>query len=363
MAEQPTRILVVDDSALYRQTLQNTLRELAEVEVVGIGRNGKDALVKIEQLDPDLLTLDVEMPDLNGIEVLREIKQRNLRCKAIMVSSFTSAGAQITTDALLEGAFDFILKPTGGDPNTNRQRLRDELTEKIEAFRQTEQRAQRQSRQNLSAASNDCSEAEPNAAPNPQTLCEAVLIGISTGGPAALKTVLPKFPAEFPVPVLVVQHMAAHFTTSLARRLDEMCELRIVEATDGMEIEAGTVVIAPGGKQLKILKQGHRMFAKTTDDPPENNCRPAVDYLFRSATKAWQGNALGVIMTGMGRDGVKGCEDLKANGGYVFAQSEDGCVVYGMPKAVIEAKLADRVLPLGKMAPAIIRHVKRSRRT
>ncbi|MGF1579626.1 MAG: chemotaxis response regulator protein-glutamate methylesterase [Gemmataceae bacterium] len=362
LAEQPTRILVVDDSALYRQTLKNTLRGLAETEVVGIAKNGKDALEKIEQLDPDVLTLDVEMPDMNGIDVLREMKRRNLRCRAIMVSSFTSEGAQITTDALLEGAFDFILKPSGGDPEANRQRLLAELTEKIEAFRHTERRTKRKRTRPTTLPGSDGAELDLESTPNPQASCQAVLIGVSTGGPAALKMVLPRIPADFPVPILVVQHMAAHFTTSLAKRLDELCDVRVMEASDDMDIQAGTVVIAPGGKQTKILSQGQRVFAQTTDDPPENNCRPAVDYMFRSASAVWEGNVLGVILTGMGRDGTQGCQNLKAKGGYVFAQAEDGCVVYGMPKAVIEEGLADRVLPFGKIAPAIVRHVKRSRR-
>ncbi len=361
MSEQPTRILIVDDSALYRQTLQNTLRDLKDVSVVGIAKNGKDALEKIEQLDPDLLTLDVQMPDMDGIEVLREIKKRNLRPKAIMVSSFTCEGAQITTDALLEGAFDFILKPSGGDPCANRQRLSEELTHKIDAFCQTARRIKKYLR---NVGDRKCTplSANPDTIPEPESHCRAVLIGISTGGPAALKLFLPKLSGQLPVPILIVQHMASHFTTSLAKRLNEMCELRVVEAVEGMEIQAGTVYLAPGGKQMKLVGQGERVLVQITDDLPENNCRPAVDYLFRSAAKVLEGNVLAVIMTGMGRDGVKGCQEIKARGGFVFAQEEDGCVVYGMPKAVIEEGLADRVLPLGKIAPAIVRHVKKSRR-
>ena len=360
MSQQPTRILIVDDSALYRQTLQNTLRTIQDVSVVGIAKNGKDALEKIEQLDPDLLTLDVQMPDMDGIAVLHEIKQRRLRPKAIMVSSFTSEGAQITTDALLEGAFDFILKPTGGNPNDNRHQLCEQLKQKIAAFQQSGRRSKM--RTGLKASQDLEDQSGPDRVPAPRTHCDVVLIGISTGGPAALKTVLPKLPGDFSVPVLVVQHMAAQFTKSLANRLNEMCELKVVEASDGMDVRPGTIFLAPGGYHLSVKKQGDRIVSAITTDPPENNCRPAVDYLFRSAAGVWQGNTLGVIMTGMGRDGVKGCQALKNRGGYVFAQEADGCVVYGMPKAVIEEGLADRELPLGKIAPAMVRHVKRSRR-
>lgn len=359
MSERPIRLLIVDDSALYRQTLQNRLRDLEEVSVVGIAKNGNDALEKIVNLEPDLLTLDVEMPDMSGIEVLRQINARQLHTKAIMVSSFTCAGAQITTDALLEGAFDFILKPSGSDPEENRRLLFEELTQKIHAFRQNQHRPRAGERRNPKAVS---SLDAADRAPEPESHCRAVLIGISTGGPAALRTVLPRLPREFPVPILIVQHMAPQFTTSLAKRLNEMSEIRVVEASNGMEIEPGTVHIAPGGHQMKIQCQGDRALIQLTEDPPENNCRPAADYLFRSAATELGGNVLGVIMTGMGRDGVKGCQAVKDRGGFVFAQAEEGCVVYGMPKAVIEEGLADRALNLGKIAPAIVRHVKRSRR-
>jgi two-component system chemotaxis response regulator CheB len=200
------------------------------------------------------------------------------------------------------------------------------------------------------------------AAPAPNAACQAVVMGASTGGPEALKTVLPKIPAEFPVPVFVVQHMPAQYTLSLAARLNSICELEVVEASDNTEATSGKIVIAPGGKQMKLERAGSGLLVRVTDDPPENGVRPSVDYLIRSASDVLSGNALAVIMTGMGRDGLDGCQQLKLAGGYVFAQHQDDCVVYGMPKAVIEQGLADRTLPLGKIAPAIVRHLKRSRR-
>jgi two-component system chemotaxis response regulator CheB len=351
----PTRLLIVDDSALYRQTIGNVLRDATDVDVVGIARDGHDALEKIASLDPDLLTLDVQMPDLDGIGVLREINRRRLRPKAIMVSSLTSEGAQVTTDALLEGAFDFILKPTGADPTENRQRLRAALDEKIGAYRQSIRRRRVPGRR--APAEPDADEAPPGGA-----VCRAVLVGTSTGGPPALKTVLPQLPADFPVPVLIVQHMPPKYTESLAQRLDEACPLDVSEAADGSEVVPGRVLIAPGGRQMKLARKNGAIRARITDDPQEHGCRPAVDYLFRSAIEAFDGAALGVIMTGMGRDGLRSCELLKARGGCVFAQHEDGCTVYGMPKAVIDEGIADRIVPLDGIGRAVVRHVLRGRK-
>lgn len=357
----PTRILVVDDSALYRQSIQNVLRDVADAAIVGTAKNGVEALEKIEELDPDLLTLDVQMPDMDGIQVLYEIKRRGLRPTAIVVSSLTSEGAQVTTDALMEGAFDFILKPSGSNATANRQQLKAALEEKIGAFREASSR-RRKPRSRLPIRSIGPDHVLETA-PVPTAACQAVIIGTSTGGPVALKAVLPKLPAECSVPVLVVQHMPAQYTRSLAKRLDQLCGLDVVEAEDQMKAFAGQIVIAAGGKQMKLERDGANLLIRVNDDPPEHGVRPSVDYLIRSASEMLQGHALAVIMTGMGRDGLEGCRQLKHLGGYVFAQCQDDCVVYGMPKAVIEADLADRVLPLGKIAPAIVRHLKRSRRS
>lgn len=355
----PTTILVVDDSALYRQSIQNVLREVADVSIVGWAKDGVEALRKIEQLDPDLLTLDVQMPDMDGIQVLQEIKRRRLGPKAIMVSSHTAEGARVTTDALMEGAFDFILKPSSNDSAANRRQLRDALEQRISAFRE----AIRSRKAGIRLALNNKADEVIEAAPAPRAACQAVILGCSTGGPAALKTVLPRLPSELPVPVLVVQHMPAQYTRSLAARLDEICALDVVEAKDNMEAIAGKVIIAPGGKQIKLECRNKSLLIRVNNDRPENGVRPSVDYLIRSVADVLEGNALAVIMTGMGRDGLDGCKRLKQAGGYVFAQCQDDCVVYGMPKAVIEGDLADRTLPLGKIAPAIVRHIKRSGRS
>lgn len=361
MNSRPTTVLVVDDSALYRQSISNVLRGVDNVQAVGMAKDGVDALEKIERLDPDLLTLDVQMPDMNGIELLREIKRRRLRAKAIMVSSFTSQGAQVTTDALMEGAFDFILKPSSSDSAANRQQLCDQLREKITAFRESSCTRRQQLRGRRSENLED--ENITTDVPTAKSECRAVMIGTSTGGPAALKAVLPRLPVELPVPVFVVQHMPATYTRSLAMRLNTICELEVAEATDAMEASAGQVIVAAGGKQMKVVNNGKRLIVRLTDDPPENGVAPAVDYLLRSVAETLDGDALAVIMTGMGRDGLEGCRALKQAGGFVFAQGKGDCVVYGMPKAVIEEGLTDRILPLGKVAPAVVRHIKRSRKS
>lgn len=359
MVDELIRILIVDDTALYRQVIRHVLSEIPSVTVVGVAKNGVEALAKIEKLQPDLLTLDIQMPGMDGIEVLRRIRQKRMRPVVIMVSSHTSAGAQVTTDALLEGAFDFILKPAGHDSRDTHKRLLDAFNEKIAAFRDLVQRKKSRSGfiGQTPTGSIDQALAKPPAV---KSSCRAVLLGTSTGGPSALKIVLPKLPTTVSVPVLVVQHMPAEFTQSLAKRLDEICPLKVIEATDGVALQAGIVVIAPGGQQLKLERTKQHFIARTTDDPPENGFRPSVDTLFRSAAQALDGNVLGVIMTGMGRDGAKGCREIKRQGGFVFAQHESDCVVYGMPKAAIEEGLADRILPLGKIGPAIVRHLKRS---
>jgi two-component system chemotaxis response regulator CheB len=360
MADEPTRLLIVDDSALYRQTITNVLRDAPDVSVVGVARDGVDAIEKIEALDPDLLTLDVQMPDMDGIGVLREMNRRRVRAKAIMVSSLTSEGAQVTTDALLEGAFDFILKPAGADAAENRRTLRDALDEKIGAFRQADPRARRRRRHERPATV--APPETPAAVAEDAAVCRAVLMGTSTGGPAALKQVLPALPAALPVPVVVVQHMPPQYTTSLAQRLDEMCELDVMEAATGMPVEPGTVLLAPGGRQMRLDQRNGGVVVRITDDPHENGCRPAVDYMIRSAIEAFDGQALAVIMTGMGRDGLRECIRLRQAGGGVFAQHEEGCLVYGMPKAIVDEDAADRVLPLGRIAGAVVRHVERTRR-
>jgi len=355
------RVLIVDDSALYRQLLRNVLRDIADVEVVGTASSGQEALARVGPLAADLLTLDVRMPGGDGIEVLRELKRLRSPARAIMVSSLTASGAQVTTDALLEGAFDFILKPAGPDAEANRAALRSALREKISAFRDNlsgrDRHAAPVSPGPLDRAaplvSSSAAESVDWADDVLPTECQAVLIGTSTGGPVALREILPQLPGDLAVPVLIVQHMPAQYTHSLAERLNQGSQLEVVEACDGMTLEPGFAFVAPGGRHMKIAVRNGRNVIRITDDPPENSCRPSVDYLFRAAAEVFEGKVVAVILTGMGRDGTEGCRELKRKGAFVIAQHPDGCIVYGMPKSVVEERLADRVVPLESIARVV----------
>jgi two-component system chemotaxis response regulator CheB len=352
-------IVVVDDSALYRQLVRNVLRDVPGVEVLGAAKGGQEALEMAAQLDPDLLTLDVHMPDLDGIHVLRELKKRRARCRALMLSSLTANGAQVTTDALLEGAFDFIQKPSGADAERNRVQLRESLADKISAFRASRSRRKLLPPTSRPVEVSNGAPSEEAAAPGFR--CEALVVATSTGGPVALREFLPALPADLPVPVFVVQHMPPQYTKPLAERLNQACPLEVLEAVDGMAPEPGSVYIAPGGRHLKLERRVGKVRLKLTEDPPENGCRPAADYLFRSVSEIWPGRVMAVVLTGMGRDGMLGCRQIREQGGYILAQHADGCIVYGMPKAVIDEKLAHAVLPLEKLAPAVVQRIRRSR--
>jgi two-component system chemotaxis response regulator CheB len=358
LSDRPLRVLVVDDSVLYRMSIRRALVQIPGVEVVDSAVDGKQALEKLAQHDPDLLTLDVQMPGTDGIEVLREMRRRGVRARAVMVSSLTAAGAAATTDALLEGAFDFLCKPAGSDPEQNLRELRDALQERIDAFRATCSDAAPASRATTFAA------ATPEAATPARTsraaghdVPEVVVVASSTGGPEALRVVLPALPASLSVPVLVVQHMPADFTAALARRLAELCPLPVVEGRDGMAVERGKgrIVVAPGGLQTRIRQEGTgALRMRCVDEPPENGCRPAADFLLRSVAPVFGAKALAVVLTGMGRDGTSGCRDVKEHGGRVIAQAAEGCIVFGMPRSVIEAGLADQVAELPRIADAIV---------
>jgi two-component system, chemotaxis family, protein-glutamate methylesterase/glutaminase len=366
MSDDLLRILIVDDSALYRQLIGNVLRDLPGITVVGTAKNGAEAWTMVQERQPDLLTLDVRMPDVDGIEVLRRLRQNRSPAAAIMLSSLTANGAQTTTDALLEGAFDFIHKPSGPDAGQNRSTLRDELAEKIAAYRASRPagRSRRPPPAHEAPAErrlDHSNRGERESGPSRQTNVAALLIGTSTGGPAALGQLLPTLPGDFPVPILIVQHMPAGYTHSLAERLNQRSELEVVEACDGMPVEAGFAYIAPGGRQLKVQRVGGRVLVQIRDDPPENRCRPSIDYLFRAAAEVYAGKVVALVMTGMGRDGTEGCRSVKERGGLVIAQHPDGCTVYGIPKAVIDAELADQILPLNQLPAAVIRAVRAPR--
>lgn len=343
------RVVVVDDSALFRTLLRNILADIPHCEVVASVGDGAAAVDKIAELHPDLVTLDVEMPELDGIEVLRQLKRRQLKSNVVMISRLTAAGASVTTDALIEGAFDFILKPSGANPAENKASLRAALEEKISALR------------DIGTDSTQEIPADVQTSPASATMakCEAVVIGCSTGGPDALARVIPDLPADLPVPVFVVQHMPERFTASLAARLNEASSLDVLEAADGLRVSAGQVVIARGGRHLQLARRtSDGAVVKLTDAPLEHSCRPAVDYTLRSAVEIFDGHLLVVILTGMGRDGTAGCRLVRSRGGRVLTQHPDGCTVYGMPKAVAQAGLTNDVAKLPRMAAAINRLVR-----
>jgi len=350
------RVVVVDDSALYRQMLLTVLGRIAGVEVVGTAADGNAAVDLIERVKPDVVTLDVQMPGRDGIEVLRALKQRGLSPRSIMVSSLTAQGAPTTVAALMEGAFDFILKPAGVDLHVTRDTIQSELTEKLAAVR--ESMASPQTAATPSGPAAPLPERPLPKQPLPPrphrpttaTRFDAVVIGTSTGGPQALRAVIPLLPADVPVPVFIVQHIPAQYTASLAERLDGMSPLRVLEAADGMLVGPGQVFIAPGGKHLGVEQRGEQIVCVLDDSPRRRGCRPSVDHLLESAARLYGGRVLAAVLTGMGCDGLDGCRELKQRGGTVLAQSAAGCVVYGMPKAVSDAGLVDETVPLEQMA-------------
>lgn len=375
MSPKILRILVVDDTIVYRKAVSDILAEIPGVEVVGIAHNGKIAMSKIATLQPDLLTLDIEMPEMNGLEVLAELQKSQRGIGAIMLSTLTADGSDMTMKALELGAFDFILKPQSASLQEGKDQIRAALQPMLEAFRHSQNapsllgtRGVFNRPRTLLAKKADPL-ARPQAAPRTGTLprtavrrgkSEIVTIGISTGGPNALSQMLPLLPGDLGVPVVVVQHMPPVFTKSLAASLDAKCALTVKEAQDAEPLQPNTVYIAPGGKQMKLVASadGKNRIIRITNDPPENSCRPSVDYLFRSVADYYVGRTTAVIMTGMGSDGTKGLQLLKEKGAFIIAQDEATCVVYGMPKAPFLQGLTDIVVPLHKIAAEITKSVR-----
>lgn len=364
MTDNIIRTVVVDDSVLYRKVVRDVLADIPDVEVVAVARDGVVALQQIELHKPDLITLDVAMPNLDGLGVLREMRKRELPGRAIMISASTWDGSKATLEALQEGAFDFVVKPSeGGSPLQNGYALRDDLSARIDAIRTTLQfqrsrnrpvttRPRHVPRPNTNIRNTET--AVPSAtrpARAKRTGCyAAVAIGISTGGPDALRQFLPKLPQSFPLPIIVAQHMPPVFTRSLAESLDQICELDVSEATDGDSLEPGRVLVAPGGMQTLATHSSRGNVVRVYDDNGESLCHPSVDILFGSMSKVYGAGALGVIMTGMGRDGNVGCHDICNAGGSIIAQDEDSCVVFGMPQQPIADGLASSITPLHALA-------------
>ena len=346
------RVLVVDDSVVIRRLVTEALAADPQIEIVGIAPNGRVAIERVKELGPDAVTMDIEMPDMNGIDAVRAIRKTHPRLPIVMFSTLTERGASATLDALAAGASDYVTKPSNvGSFAESQANIREQLIPKLKALAGTRRAA---------------AAGAPRipAMPTPQRRSRsgpfaALVIGCSTGGPDALAQVLPALPGDLPVPVLVVQHMPPLFTRLLAQRLDGQCKLRISEAEEGDAVVAGRVLIAPGGKHLEVRRQGASLVAHLTEDPPENFCRPAVDVHFRSAAGIFGERTLAAVLTGMGRDGEKGSKLIRDAGGEVYVQDEATSVVWGMPGAVAGAGQADKVLPLprigGELAAALSR--------
>ena len=350
---KPIRILVVDDSVVIRKLLTDTLSGDSTLEVVGTASDGRIALTKLSQLKPDLVTLDIEMPVMNGLETLAGIRKLHPKLPVIMFSTLTEHGAAATLDALSLGASDYATKPSDtGSFEIAVERIRTELIPKIKALCGI-------AFAKIPSLSFATRPAKVRPHTNPRV--DVVAIGTSTGGPNALAEVLPRIPADFPVPILVVQHMPPIFTRLLAERLASRSALPIEEGSHGTKISSGHVWIAPGNFHMKVIRTCSSVRLNLNQGEPENSCRPAVDVLFRSVAKAYGANVLAVIMTGMGSDGVLGAEQIRETGGNVIIQDEPSSVIWGMPGLVHASGLDDACYPLDQLAWEITRRVLRNR--
>lgn len=360
----PIKAIVVDDTIVYRKIVGDVLREMPGVEVIGTANNGKIALSKIRAMKPDLITLDIEMPEVNGIEVLQELRDMENPPLVIMLSTLTQKGSEMTIKALELGAFDFLPKPEDGKMPDNMLKVKQAIDPIIRLIKRRRGAPAEPAvpKPRVSPAAPPKTAPPKVSIPRPSGIrskSEIIGIGISTGGPNALTRMIPMLPADFKAPILIVQHMPPMFTASLANSLNNKSQIEVKEAQDGDVVQPGRVLIAPGGKQMKIVAgaDGLTRKIKITDDPPENSCKPSVDYLFRSIAHHYVGRATGVIMTGMGSDGSKGLVEMKKNGSFVIAQDEASCTVFGMPKEPIETGIADIVAPLDKIAEEIVKSV------
>jgi two-component system, chemotaxis family, protein-glutamate methylesterase/glutaminase len=341
----PVRVLVVDDSALMRKLIPQILATDNCIQVVGTAMDGNFGLKKIEELRPQVVTLDLEMPGMSGLDMLKEIMRRH-RVPVIVVSSHSTQGASVTLKALSMGAFDFVAKPA--DVSARMPEIAHELITKIKAAAQSRGI-------NIAAPVAASSATKEKTAPSGgQWPTRIVAIGISTGGPQALQYVLPQLPKDFLASILIVQHMPEGFTEMFSRRLDEICAIRVKEAQSGDLLLPGRALVCPGSRHMKVKRLPLGDVAVLSDEPRVNGHRPSVDVLFKSVAEEFANKAIAVLMTGMGEDGAEGMNYVRAAGGMTIAQSEDSCVVYGMPKAAVERGYAVRVVGLDAIANTLL---------
>lgn len=346
------KVLVVDDSALMRKIISDMLNSNSEIEVINIAKNGNDLLEKLTKDMPDVITLDVEMPTMDGIAALREMKRRNINIPAIMLSSVSERGTELTMECLEAGAFDFVTKPSG-NISLDIDKVRDELVQKIK----------------LAINKNSCKESLNDSNKNKSVIektdrnnstkintskIEAVVIGASTGGPKALYTLITALPEKLGVPVFVVQHMPVGFTKAFAERLNNNSNINVCEAVDNEKVQNNKVYIAPAGFHM-MIDNDKRIRLNT--EPQIWGVRPAVDKLFISAAKVYGAHIISAVLTGMGKDGAQGTVEIKKNGGITISESQSTCTIYGMPKVTYETGMVDKVLPISEIAPEIIKIV------
>lgn len=345
------RVLIVDDAVMVRSRLSKILATDPDIEVAGVAATGQIALAKLAQLKPDVVILDIEMPDMDGLQILSQIRQTDAHLPVIMFSAMTTKGASITLDALTLGASDYVTKPShAGNVEDVAQYLKDTLVPKIKAL--SKKAPQKSGNSSLSFI--------PKPHAQSQGRIEIVAIGVSTGGPNALATLLSEIPPDFPVPIAIVQHMPPMFTKLLAERLTTKCALPVREAIAGATLCPGTIWIAPGDYHLRVKQANAVVQLVVEQTPPRNSCRPSADVLFESVAEVYGDRTLGIILTGMGQDGLRGCEQIRERNGQILAQDEASSVVWGMPGFVVNAGLADAVLPLEQIMPEILRRVSRA---
>ncbi|HEY3497444.1 MAG TPA: chemotaxis response regulator protein-glutamate methylesterase [Polyangiaceae bacterium] len=347
------KVMIVDDSVVVRRMLVTLLESEPGIEVVGWAGSGVSALQKLTILDPDVVLLDVMMPDLDGIKTVQRMRLTYPTMPVIMCSSLTENGADVTLRALAAGATDHVTKPAPGD-------------ERLEAFRQEligkvlELGKVSQEPKHRDAVQVDVTLIPPPPVAARAATIQAIAIGCSTGGPNALATIFARLPGDLPVPIFIVQHMPKLFTRTLAERLSASSKIRVAEATNGMLVEPGRAYVAPGDFHMKPGRAAGQVITLLTQDPPEHSCRPAVDVLFRALARFYRDGVLACVLTGMGQDGLSGARDLVHAGSKVLAQSAETCVIPSMPGAVVDARLADKVLHLDGLADELVARVRRS---
>jgi two-component system chemotaxis response regulator CheB len=354
------RVLVVDDVALFRRVVADELSRDPAIEVAGTAANGRIALAKVQHLQPDIIILDVEMPEMDGLATLKELRRLYPRLPVIMFSALTEQGAEATLDALALGATDYFTKPAGpGGIDASLTVIRDQLIPEIKALcaGKSAPAGGAVSSELAPGRSSPASKSRmpPGALVGP---IEVLAIGTSTGGPNALAELFRGLPADFPVPIVIVQHMPAMFTRLLAERLSAQFAIPVEEGRSGTSLAAGRAWIAPGDHHMVLTRDGTQVRLLVHQDPPENSCRPAVDVLLRSVARIFGARSLTVILTGMGEDGLRGCKAIREAGGQIVAQDEASSIVWGMPGQVARAGLADRVVPLSIMADEILHRVR-----